>query len=282
MVMQQLRGLAEGVAYSTLEETIRFRGVLPGRVELRPSFMIVGGQRCGTTSLQKYLQSHPDFAAPARKEIHYFDKNYFRGDDWYWAHFPQARPNRFTGDATPYYLFHPLAPQRAAATLPDTKIVLLLRDPVDRARSHHSHAFAKGHETLSLADAIAAEPERLAGERDKLIADPRYLSPHHQHNSYMSRGHYIDQLLAWDALYPREQILILTSEELFSDPQAQLDTLTEFLDVEPFQLGEAKVYNTYKKKATPDALLDSMAATFVEDNQRLFEYLGRELDWRKP
>jgi len=280
---QQLRGHAEQFFYSSLVRTVRLRNLIPGRRAMTPSFLLVGAQRSGTTSLFKYLTRHPDYRAPIRKEIHYFSLHYSRGPEWYKAHFPGVddAPS-FTGDATPYYLYHPLAAQRAHELLPDAKIVVLLRDPVSRARSHYQHEVAKGHERLSFRDAIDAEPERLRGEVERITNSPDATSFAHQHYSYMARGRYLDQLLVWEEAFGADNVLTLTSESMFADPAAAVNTVTEFLDVASFDLHDAKAYNSYEKAKAADSFLDELAERFAEDNQRLYDHLGRDLGWRKP
>ena len=140
-----------------------------------PDFLLVGAKRGGTTSLWRYLSEHPDvlplFPGPEKlKGMYYFDEKYRTGDRWYRSHFPtRGRARRSTrgirtvvGEATPYYLYHPLAPVRAHAVVPDAHILVVLRDPVERAYSHYKERCANDTEPLSFADAIAAEPDRLA------------------------------------------------------------------------------------------------------------------------
>ena len=250
---------------------------------MTPSFLLVGAQRSGTTSLFKYLTSHPAFHPPIRKEIHYFSLHYDRGPKWYQAHFPGIGDSEgFTGDATPYYLYHPLAAHRAHQHLPDAKIVVLLRDPVARARSHYQHEVAKGHEKLSFQDAIDAEPDRLKGEVERITNSPEATSFAHQHFSYMARGRYLDQLLEWEQKFGTENVLVLTSEEMFADPAATMHTVTNFLGVPSFELQDAKAYNSYEKARAADSFLDELAGRFADDNRRLYEHLGRDLGWRQP
>ena len=137
-----------------------------------PDFLIVGVMKGGTTSLFRYLVRHPQVLPPFRKEIKYFDCNYINGQNWYQAHFPLKKKfvggSKLTGEATPYYIFHPQAPMRIAEALPEAKIIILLRNPIDRAYSHYQHMVRVGREPLSFEEAIAAEPERLAGEAEKI------------------------------------------------------------------------------------------------------------------
>ncbi|MFN8451844.1 MAG: sulfotransferase [Anaerolineae bacterium] len=141
---------------------------------LEPQFAIIGGQKCGTTSLYAYLLQHPRVVS-LFKEVHFFDNNYYKGRRWYRAQFPLAgAPSEdalITFDASPYYLFHPAAPQRVAALYPDMKLIALLRNPVDRAYSHYSHNRQSTAEKLSFEDAIRAEAA--AGRRGNEAAQQR-------------------------------------------------------------------------------------------------------------
>ncbi len=129
-----------------------------------PAFVIVGAQRGGTTSLYRYLAAHPGVLPASRKELHYFTNRHDRGPDWYRSQFPPTPPGTITGESTPYYLFHPHAPRRLHAFAPDVKLIVLLRNPVDRAYSHYQLQVRRRHETLPFEEAIAREEERLAGE----------------------------------------------------------------------------------------------------------------------
>lgn len=215
----------------------------PGRL---PDFIIIGAQRCGTSSLYSYLIQHPQIAPAARKELHYFDLKYTAGDEWYRSQFPDKPLDgrlTITGEASPYYLFHPMAAQRCAAVVPDAKLIVMVRDPIKRAYSHYHHEVRKGRETLTFEQAIDREPERLAGEQAKLIADPNYKSQPYQSFSYLSRGLYTDQLKTWRKHYRTDQILAISSDRLFGNAEAEYSRVLEFLQVDPIQLPEYRKRN---------------------------------------
>jgi hypothetical protein len=245
-----------------------------------PDYLIIGAQKGGTTSLQWYLNQHPSVRRPTRKELHYFTLHADRPVGWYRAHFPVRADGTVSGDATPYYLFHPAVPDRAHAVVPDARLVVLLRDPVNRAHSHYNHEVALGHETLSFEDALAAEEERLAGEDEKLRADPGARSFAHQHHSYVARGRYAEQLERWLALYPREQLLVLVSEELFADPIGATLETQRFLGLPERPPARLQARNV-RRYTSPldDGLHARLAAGFADDNQRLARLLGRDLPW---
>jgi hypothetical protein len=253
---------------------------------LKPSFLIIGAQRAGTTSLYSYLTAHPQIAPAARKEVHFFDVHYPKGEQWYWEQFPTCDGGGFgpqiTGEASPYYLFHPLAAERAAALLPDARLIVLLRNPIDRALSHHQHETRRGMETLSFADALSAEESRLRGEAERIRREPGYRSTAHQWHSYRSRGCYRDQLEQWLRFFKREQMLVLISEEFYADPARSLRQVTDFLVLPPLPPLPADAYekhNLASYGSMNPALGGELADFYAPHNARLAEFLGRDLGW---
>ena len=132
--------------------------------ERLPDFLVLGAQKGGTTTLQQLLSQHPGIFLPPKKEVHYFSKHWEQPTAWYAAHYVDADPKQRCGDITPYYLFHPEAPKRIHSLLPDAQLIVLLRDPVERALSalrKLRNAFAHSAESASLTD--PAHSARLAG-----------------------------------------------------------------------------------------------------------------------
>jgi hypothetical protein len=249
-----------------------------------PSALIVGAQRSGTTSLFNYLAQHPDVRQPLGKEIHYFDLHYARGIRWYRGRFPfrhRLRGGALTIDASPYYLLHPLAPERAARLLPGVKLVAILRNPIDRAFSHYQHEVRDGRETLSFPEAIEREAERLGDEEERLRRDPTYYSYNHHRYSYARRGRYLEQITRWMQHYPRSRLLVIQSERLFSEPAAVCAELYEFLGLRPHRLEQYPVFyqGNYERAMAPD-LRARLADYFEPHNRALYEWLGTAYDWR--
>jgi Sulfotransferase domain len=284
----------EGVPIPFLKKL--YRGITtPTR--LLPDFLVIGTQRGGTTSLYRYLKAHPCIGATSNKDLHFFDRRFQKGLTWYRGHFPtildkysaQHRYHAFaTGEASPSYLFHPQAPKRVAQALPHVKLIVLLRNPVSRAYSQYHHAVELGFETLSFEEAIASEGERTRQEQEKILKDERYYSEEYKHRSYLTKGIYVDQLLTWMSFIPREQFLILKSEDFYADPAATFKQVLTFLnlpEVEP-QIGkkenkqEFKQYNnnTYSSKMDP-AMRKRLIEYFEPHNARLYDFLGVNLGW---
>jgi hypothetical protein len=260
---------------------------MTGRPRALPDFLIVGAQRAGTTSLFRYLSSHPNVAPSARKEVHFFDVNWTRGEGWYRAHFPR-RPGTAEGatgapfalgEASPYYLFHPLAAQRAASLLPNVRIIVMLRDPVSRAYSHYHHVRAMGFEHLSFEDALLAEADRLHGQEERLASDACYRSVEHQHHSYVARGHYLPQLERWARVVPPERMLVIVSEEFYADPAAEFRRVTRFLGLPDAWLPRYERSNAQSYRPMAPSTKASLRALFAEPNRALAVSLGRQLPW---
>jgi Sulfotransferase domain len=285
-----LRARLPGAAKTGIRRAALSASALWGERRTLPEFVIIGTQRGGTTSLYQYLVDHPDVSgALLTKEVHYFDTNFGRGVGWYRAFFPtraaRERHRRRTGnalvcgEASPYYLFHPLVPERAHALLPDARLIVMLRDPVERAFSHHRHEVELGYEQLSFEEALDREPERLAGEVERMRADPGYVSFEHQHHSYAARGHYAAQLEAWMRLYERDQLCVVISEEFFADPGPVLRRVQEFVGVGPGGLDHYPTWNATRASRSDPAISERLREEFRADDHRLAELLGRELPW---
>ena len=241
-----------------------------------PDFLIIGVQKGGTTSLYNYLIQHPQVAAANHKEVHFFDLNFDKGIEWYKSQFSNSTEGDrlLTGEASPYYIFHPRVAERVYDLFPQIKIILLLRNPIERAISHYYYYVKIGCENLSLEAAIAAEPQRLAGEIEKLIANETYYSYNHQHHAYLSRGIYADQLSNWLKFFPKEQMLILKSEDLYTNPAATFNTTLEFLNLPPHQLENYEKYNAGEYPPIREEMYQQLTAYFQPHNQRLAELLG--------
>jgi hypothetical protein len=241
-----------------------------------PDFLILGAQKAGTTALYAYLRWHPGLTGPAWKEVSYFDRHYRRGARWYRGHFPLRPGDRVVGEASPGYLFHPLAPSRVKATVPEARLIALLRDPVDRALSHYHHEVALGREPLTFEQAIEAEPERTRGEEERLSREPDYFSHTWWDYTYLARGRYAEQLERWLAVFPREQLLVLASDELAAEPGQTFARVLEFLGAPGHDLESyPRVYAQSYGEMQPDTRR-RLAEYFAEPNRRLYELLGRD------
>ena len=246
-----------------------------------PDFLVLGAQKAGTTALYEYLRRHPRITGPSWKEVSFFDRHWARGERWYRGNFPNVTRTRekLVGEASPSYVFHPLAPQRVREVVPDARLVVLVRNPVDRAHSQYNHEVALGREPLPFEEALDAEEERLRGEDERMAADPRYFSREWWSHTYQARGRYAEQLERWLAVFPRERLLVLSSDDLGSDPARAHAQVLGFLGASPQRLDSyPRVYEREYAPMKPETR-ERLAAEFEEPNRRLYELLGRDLGW---
>lgn len=274
---------------------LRRWGVATATKRQGPELLVVGAKRGGTTSLWKYLADHPGMLptfprAEKIKGTYFFDERWSKGEAWYRSHFAtdgeRAKAEAHLGyapatfEASPYYLFHPHAPARAKQVLPDALIVALLRDPVERSFSHWKERRANG-ETLSFADALAAEAERTDGEEARMLADPSVISAAHRHQTYVAQSRYAPMLERWLDAYGPDQVLVVAAEDFYADPQSFTDVVTDRLGLPRRDLGDAAPFN-----AAPSADMDPevrarLRAELSADIVATETLLGRPLPWAR-
>jgi hypothetical protein len=258
-------------------------------VHSKPDFFVIGVQKGGTTSLYKYLIQHPCVLPTNEKEIHFFSDKYHKGYSWYSTQFPSLlkkysctihnRHRVITGEATPYYIFHPHVASRIKYSSPNAKIIIMLRNPIDRAFSHYRYHVKLGEETLSFKEAIEAESMRLQGEMEKMLGDESYSSKNLKLFSYLKRGVYIEQIKRWYELFPEEQILVLKSEDFFSYTEESYNSVLEFLGLPKYLLTAYKTFNVGKEVSMDSEMRKFLMNYFRPYNQELYKFLGKDFGW---
>lgn len=265
-------------------------GAATAGTRMEPDFMVIGGQRCGTTSIFKVLAEHPQvMRPPVDKGTDYFTLFYYRDLDWYRAHFPIRRiaelRTRRAGapvafEACTYYMFHPFAIERIAEAYPDIRLVAMLRDPVERAFSAYKHELARGFETeTDFMRALDLEQERLVGEVERMRTDLRYESHAHRHQSYLARGQYADQLERVLQHFPREHLHVMESEAFFERPGEEYAKLVDFLGLAPFTPAAFEQHNARPSKPMPAEIHERLTAHYAPYDGRLSELLKRPPHW---
>ncbi len=268
-----------------------------------PNFLIIGAMRAGTTALWAYLKAHPDVFMPGRKEIHFFDSYFHKGIGWYSRWFDGAGSRAATGESTPSYMYHDVAIERMAQVVPDARLIAILRNPADRAYAHYWLNRAMKREKLGFAEAIAAEPVRLASARRKYL-----------NRTYLDRGRYLSQLLRVCERYPRDRLYVVIFEELRDRPAEIYGEVCRFLGVDgsftPPNLGDrvagykthrsallnrtakrlprsirgrVRRFNSSDSRYPPvdPAVRSYILQRFEADNQALAAWLGRDLSvWK--
>lgn len=257
---------------------------------MRPSFVLAGAQRCGTTSLFRALISHPAIMQPVHhKGINYFDVSYERGWSWYQGHFPlraraalsasRANEEALTFDASGYYLYHPHAPARMAKDLVDVRVLVMLRDPVERAFSAYRHELARGFEHETFDRALQLEDERVGPELARMIDDPTYNSFSHRHHSYRRRGQYAEQLTRLVDAVGRERLLVVDSQDFFAQPEREYERITDFLGVSRHVPESFDRWNARPGAAMSSEARELLESAYRPDDAALRALLGREPSW---
>jgi hypothetical protein len=185
-----------------------------------PTFLVIGVPKAGTTTLAAALGAHPEVFVPREKELHFFDRRFERGLDWYRSWFAPAGAARAAGEATPTYVYDARAMRRLAETLPEARLIVLLRNPVDRAYSNYWYQRSLGYETRSFEEAVRAE-----------MADPDA-----QPFRHLTRGRYLPYLEAAAELFPRSRLLVLLFEDLRDRPEETLAAACRHVGVDPAAL----------------------------------------------
>lgn len=255
-----------------------------------PTFLMVGAQRAGTTSLFRALMAHPNILRPVmHKGVNYFDVSSTQPWSWYLGHFPlranarrKAAPGQQSAavfEASGYYMFHPHAPRRIAEALPNVKIVAMVRDPVERAYSAYKHEFARNFETETFERALELEELRVEPELRRMLDDETYQSNVYRHQAYRRRGHYAEQLTAFADLLGRDQVHVVQSERFFTAPEDEYTQLLEFLGLPIVMPPSFDRFNARPGTPLPPALQEELRAHFAPHNAALEAFLGRQLAW---
>ena len=244
---------------------------MPKRID----FMIAGVQKGGTTSLDAYLRQHPGISMAKKKEVHFFDKRPPTGiealDRWLYHrqfHWDRQQAGASLGEATPILTWWTGAMERLWKYNPDIKVIMLLRDPVERAWSHFRMDRRLQREGETFSNAIRTERERAR----------RSLPKQDRERSQVSRGFYAHQVRNLKRLFPDEQLLFLRSEDLSADAQGELDKVTDFLGVARHTFDSEQRHNS----ATDSQTMSAEDRAFLEEIYRLdAEETRRLLGWEQ-
>jgi hypothetical protein len=250
-----------------------------------PDFLIIGADESGALTLYRALCEHPAVCRSVAPEVHFFDVRFTYGRRWYRAQFPTRMKHRaiecrtgmrtLVGEVSPYYLFHPFVPARAAGVLPEAKLVAVLRNPIERAILRYHMLVGFGRERRSLDEALAADERRLA--TGQTFEPHVYDEPDGpaRHYTYLERGHYAEHLERWYQYFDRSQILVL--EARTAAAPAGVERVLGFLGL---PIGpHVPVFPLDPCPPVATALWTWLGRHFAPHNERLFDLLGTQWDW---
>ena len=242
-----------------------------------PKFMVIGAEKSGTTSLYHYLNQHPQFLPSIEKELDFFDIEYNRGIDWYLAHFPPL-PEQYkfiTGEVSANYIYSPQAPQRVWDLFPELKLIVILRNPVARTISRYHMLLNQGSPKQPLEQAINQEINNISAAIESGEIPWQVLN----RNRNVGNSLYIYHLKRWLKVFPREQLLVLKSEEFYQNPATTLEKIFAYLEVPNHQLPNYQKYNAGSYGAISEEITNKLADFFAPHNQQLADYLEIDFNW---
>jgi len=248
---------------------------------LYPNFFILGVQKGGTSTLHHYLNESSEVFFPSKKELHFFDAYYHKGISWYLNHFKTetGKNYKYAGEATPYYYFHPQTPRRMKIFFPEAKFVVILRNPVERAYSHYQMSVRRGIEKRPFEEAVEKEKSRIKLYSLRLLLFNKF-NLSHSEKSYISRGMYFKQLTRWLKYFSLNRFLFLKSEDLFLNPQQEVNKICSFLDISPIILKAEAVVNQGNYEVQIDEKTrKALQKTFSSDILKLEKITKEKFCW---
>lgn len=255
-----------------------------------PNFIVIGVGRGGTTALFHYLGQHNCITKSAYDEIGYFDDNYHLGLHWYRSMFPTIfykqkiikKYGKFlTFEVTPWYIRRPWTAKRIHEILPNIKLIVILRNPVDRTYSHYHLSKRESGVTKSFDEVIGDDMNNLSKFSQK---NNKFIDSYFQtlvQNSYLARGFYVEQLEQWFEIFNKKQLLVISSEDLANKTQSTLDTVFKFLDVPQEKINDLKKINVAKYPPMSNSTRKKLLEYFQIYNEKLFKLLNCRFEWEK-
>lgn len=252
-----------------------------------PDFLVIGVGRSGTTSLYYYLDQHPSIVKSSYDEIGFFDDNFHLGLSWYRSMFTtiftkfliKLKTKYFmTYEVTPWYVRRPWTARRIKKIFPNIKLIIVLRNPIDRTYSHY-HLSTQNDEKRDFKVVIKEDMKNIS-QWNITEKNDSYFSNQVQ-NSKLARGFYYEQIIPWFELFSKEQIMIISSEDLASKTQSTLREIFSFLELPIYDIKNTEKVNVSKYSKMDQEIRNLLIDFFRPYNEKLFEYLNREFDWNK-
>ena len=261
---------------------------ITGFIRVIPDFLVIGAKRCGTTSLYQHLPEHPCISKSPHDNMGFFNDNFHLGVNWYKSFFPttftrnkiKSKFGDFLAfDVTTKYMEEESTANNVYQTKPNMKIIIILRNPVDRAYSQYHLSVRQTAERRSFEDVVEENMNRLNKEsHEHYKIKPKFSA---KEDNYLKKGLYALQLRYWLKIFPRENILIVSTEEFESNQQIIYNKIFEFLNISKFEVKNTKKMQKGNyppiKSETRNLLLDY----FRPHNHELFELINMEFDWDK-
>ena len=261
---------------------------LSSPLRVLPECFVIGVVRSGTTSLYHYLGQHPCIGPSAYDEIGYFDENYHLGINWYKSLFPTKftrdkiikKHGKFlTYDVTPFYIYNPLVTRRIFESFPQAKIISNLRNPIDRAYSNYIIMLQDGDTTKTFEEIVKMEMDEIDKSKSKLN-DESYIVDTFYEN-LLARGFYANQLEVWFEKFQKNQLLMISTEDLAQKTDQVLTKVFEFLDLPYFKIRDFTKQNKREYPLMKDETRKLLIEFYKPHNEKLYSLINQHFDWDK-
>lgn len=270
-----------------------FKAVMPTR---SPDFFIVGAQKAGTTALYHYLNQHPSFRGTRPKEIHYFDRKVYSGKDigWYQKHFYSISSELKHFEATPEYIYYKGVAKSICENYPDAKIIMVLRNPVERAfsawnmyRQHFENDtifinkyLADGSES-PMFRYYYKDRESFPTFRECIDMEVNGGAELMEEPSVIRRGLYYDQIMEYYEYFDEDQVMVIGSKDLYKETSYTLNRVLDFLDVDSYDWDQIELEKVHKRNYSmklSDSDRERLEKFYSESNTKLFNKFG-QINW---
>ncbi len=255
---------------------------LTSSIRVLPDFFIIGVVRSGTTSMYHYLDQHPSIVKSAYDELGFFDDNFRLGWTWYKTLFPtvitreivKRKTGKFlTFDDTPFYIYNEDVAKKIKNYFPNTKLIVILRNPIDRAYSNYHLGVRMGDEKRTFEQAVDDEIEKIE-KYDEIIMD-KYIS-----QTYLGRGIYVKQLEIWKKYFPTSETKILESNKFSHNIKETMNEIFRFLDLPDHTIRNLEKKNVAEYPPMKIETRQKLCNFFSEHNEKLYDMLKIRYDWR--
>ena len=239
-----------------------------------PDFLIIGGVRCGTTSLYYNICQHPSVLPAAYDEIGFFDDNFHLGLNWYRSMFPTKNTmnkvrkqtgKAVTGEDTPFYIWNRDALKRIKELLPEIKLIVILRNPVNRTYSNYHLSCRDNIENRSFSQAVEDDIELINKKKEK----GETLSNLDFKKTYIGKSLYFEQLEQWFKIFDAKQIHVIFTEDLRDNPENTMKSVYDFLGLDDFSLETYEKQKMFEYDNMDEEIREKLTTYFKSHNEQL-------------
>ena len=255
---------------------------LTGSARVLPDFLIIGAKRCGTTSLFTHLPEHPSITSSHHDNMGFFNDNFNLGINWYRSFFIKKSHKKkienkygkcLSFDTTTTYMESKTTAQNVKKVKPDMKIIVMVRNPIDRAYSQYQRTIKDNIESRKFEDSIDDEIKKIDNEKEISFKINR------NESNYIKKGIYYEQLKPWFELFPRENIGIFSTEEFKINSEKIYNNIFDFLDLPHFAIKNNTIMEKGNYSSMNKEVRDKLANYYKDHNEKFFNLIGKTFQW---